>query len=39
MAELLHMDATFKRKYMDWFPTNLPHVRDLPTDVYHHIEL
>jgi hypothetical protein len=39
MAELLHLDGAFKKKYKDRFPTNIPHVRNLPTNVYHHIEL
>ena len=39
MAELLHLDNAFKTKYKDHFPTDIPHIRDLPTDVYHHIEL
>jgi hypothetical protein len=39
MAELLHLDKSFKMKYKDRFPTDIPHVHDLPTDIYHHIEL
>jgi hypothetical protein len=39
MAELLHLDKLFKKKYEDRFPVDIPHVRDLPTNIYHHIEL
>lgn len=39
MAELLHLNGSFKTKYKDHFPTDIPHVCDLPMDVYHCIEL
>ena len=39
LAKLQHLDKSFKAKFEDRFPTDIPHVRDLPTNVYHHIEL
>lgn len=39
MAELQHLDSTFKTLYKDHFPSDIPHVKDLLHDVYHNIEL
>lgn len=39
LAELQDLDQKFKEKYHDHFPSDIPHVRDLPCDVYHNIEL
>ena len=39
MAELRHLNESFKTKDKDRFLTDIPHVQDLPMDVYHHIEL
>lgn len=33
------LDSTYKAHFADRFPSDIPHVRDLPTDVYHHIEV
>ncbi|KAF8237977.1 hypothetical protein L208DRAFT_1244428 [Tricholoma matsutake] len=33
------LDSTFKERFADRFPTDIPHAKDLPTDVYHHIEV
>lgn len=39
LAKLQHLDKFFKAKFKDLFPKDIPHVCDLPTNVYHHIEL
>jgi hypothetical protein len=36
---LAKLDKKYKEKYSSRFPTDILHVRDLPTDVYHHIEV
>jgi len=36
---LKKLDQKYKEKYNNCFPTDIPHVQDLPTDVYHHIEV
>jgi len=36
---LLTLNAMYIAKYSDCFPSNIPHLRDLPKDVYHHIEI
>jgi hypothetical protein len=33
------LDRRMKKKFKDRFPKDIPHVNELPTDVYHHIEL
>jgi hypothetical protein len=38
-ANLEHLDKSFKEKFKEQFPTDIPHVRDLPTNVFHHIKL
>jgi hypothetical protein len=38
-SQLAKLDKKYKEKYSSCFPTNILHVRDLPTDVYHHIEV
>lgn len=38
-ATLLNLDKQFKHSFIDRFPTDIPHIRDLPQDVYHNIEL
>jgi hypothetical protein len=38
-ARLEKLDLKLKKKFADRFPTDIPHVRDLPTSVYHHIEV
>jgi hypothetical protein len=38
-SHLMKLDQKYKKKYNNCFPTDIPHVRDLPTDVYHHIEV
>ena len=38
-ARLAKLDAKMKKKFVDRFPSDIPHVRDLPRDVYHHIEV
>jgi hypothetical protein len=39
LAELLHLDKKYKEKYHKHFPTDIPHIKDLPHNVYHNIEL
>lgn len=39
LAELQHLDQTFKEKYQDRFLTDISHVKDLPHDIYHSIQL
>ncbi|KAF8224209.1 hypothetical protein L208DRAFT_1312759, partial [Tricholoma matsutake] len=39
LVELQHLDVEFKKKYQDLFPTDIPHMKDLPHDIYHNIEL
>jgi hypothetical protein len=36
---LAKLDQKFKKRFADRFPSDLPHVQDLPHDVYHHIEV
>ena len=36
---LNQLSAKFKQLYSDCFPSDIPHVDSLPTDVYHHIEV
>jgi hypothetical protein len=36
---LLKLDKKFKSHFHDCFPSDIPHVNHLPTDVYHHITL
>jgi hypothetical protein len=38
-SHLSELDLKMKCKFNDRFPTDIPHVQDLPTDVYHHIEV
>jgi hypothetical protein len=38
-ARLKKLDQKFKKTFADRFPTDIPHVRDLPTNVYHHIDV
>ena len=38
-AQLKKLDDKFKKKYADGFPSDIPHICDLPWDVYHHIEV
>lgn len=33
------LDGTYKIRFTDWFPSDIPHASDLPTNVYHHIEV
>lgn len=33
------LDKVYKECYNDCFPMDIPHAKDLPTDVYHHIEV
>lgn len=33
------LDTSFKHDFLDCFPTDIPHVRDLPKTVYHNIEV
>lgn len=36
---LHHEDAGFKAEFTDCFPSDIPHLNDLPTDVFHEINL
>ena len=38
-SRLKKLDIKLKMKYADWFPSDIPHVHDLPSDVYHHIDV
>ncbi|KAF8237027.1 hypothetical protein L208DRAFT_1174513, partial [Tricholoma matsutake] len=38
-AILDKLDSTYKARFVDRFPTDIPHANDLPTNVYHHIEV
>jgi hypothetical protein len=38
-SHLSNLDVKMKCKFNNPFPTNIPHMQDLPTDVYHHIEV
>ena len=38
-AMLLKLDKKMKETYADQFLSNIPHVKDLPQDVFHHIKL
>ncbi|KAF8220372.1 hypothetical protein L208DRAFT_1221180, partial [Tricholoma matsutake] len=33
------LDSMYKERYADRFPTDIPHASELPTDIYHHIEV
>ncbi|KAF8235872.1 hypothetical protein L208DRAFT_1254475, partial [Tricholoma matsutake] len=33
------LDSVYKDCYSDRFPTDIPHAKDLPMNVYHHIEV
>jgi hypothetical protein len=35
----LKLDKKWKKDFEDRFPKDIPHVNELPKDVYHHIEL
>ena len=37
--QLVKLDAKLKKKFADHFPIDIPHVCDLPNDVYHHIKV
>jgi hypothetical protein len=39
IADLHKLDKGFKQRFADRFPRDLPHVKDLPQNVYHNIEL
>ena len=39
LATLQKLDLKMKAQFPDRFPTDIPHVTKLPTDVYHRIEL
>ena len=36
---LQSLNTQYKKSFHDHFPNDIPHTRDLPTDVYHHIEI
>jgi hypothetical protein len=36
---LRSLNNKFKDSFADHFPTDIPHAKDLPCDVYHHIEI
>ena len=38
-SRLKKLDDKLKRKFTDQFPSDIPHVCDLPKAVYHHIEV
>jgi hypothetical protein len=38
-SRLSKLDLKMKCKFNDQFPTNIPHMQDLPTNVYHYIEV
>lgn len=38
-AHLGKLDLKFNNKFTNHFPTDIPHVCDLPTNIYHHIEV
>jgi hypothetical protein len=38
-ADLQKLDKAFKQRFADQFPSDIPHVKDLPRNVYHNIEL
>ena len=38
-SRLAKLDKKYKEKYENSFPTDIPHVRNLPTDMYHHIDV
>lgn len=38
-ADLLKLDKVFKHQFKDRFPSDIPHVKDLPCEVYHNIKL
>lgn len=38
-ATLLKLDKKMKETYIDQVPCDIPHVKDFPQDVFHHIKL
>jgi hypothetical protein len=38
-ARLTKLDQKFKHNFADRFPSDIPHVCNLPNDVYHHIDV
>jgi hypothetical protein len=38
-TRLSKLDSKMKKKFADRFPSDIPHVRNLPNDIYHHIEV
>lgn len=38
-ATLRKLDQQMKASFVDQFPLDIPHVKDLPCNVYHHIQL
>ena len=38
-SQLSKLDPKLKTMYADRFPLDIPHVTELPRDVYHHIEV
>jgi hypothetical protein len=38
-ATLQKLDKQTKAMFADRFPSDVPHVKDLPRNVYHHIQL
>jgi len=38
-ATLRKLDKQMKESFVNCFPSNIPHVMDLPRDIYHHIKL
>jgi hypothetical protein len=38
-ATLRKLDTQMKESFVDHFPSDIPHVKDLPRNVYHHIQL
>ena len=39
IADLQKLDKSFKHQFADQFPSDIPHIKDLPQNVYHNIEL
>ena len=38
-SQLAKLDKKYKEKYTNCFPTDIPHICDLLTDAYHHINI
>ena len=38
-SRLKKMDKRMKRQYQAQFPPDIPHISELPTNVYHHIQV